>query len=543
MAVRNARAHRIARARSPRTRVDVRRVASDDFKSNRTLDGAASDGLARRERFRIARAVGEPDVDADDRATGRLGDATDATARPTTTTTDDATAALARWARARGVSWNDDALRVRETTARGTTGTTTRRGVFARETIDGATRETKNLIVAPRDAMIACDARDASEDARVKMKPTDELALKLLRHRCAGASDAFAPYVASMPARYNLLQTWSEEERAALQDARAETTAKRASEALRKAFEDVKKEVVDIVGEDEREAFALYEWARATVSSRAVSVPFHEAGALCPMGDMFNYAPHDPPILIDVLGAPAFGVNEGNTTSASSREVATDPIPGDGAWDEESKTFAFRAARQPDGRRSIAADEEIFVCYGEYTNLELLEFYGFTLGPNENPQDYYALDVPVDGAETTTSLKVFVGGFDWDDLADARIAFAKKRSSVRMNEKEMRDVARRGGALGRDAEREAFAAIRDAAAARLLSFPTTAKSDEETLLGWKDGSENLKLAITWRLGIKRILQGAYKLAEARRVEMEDVATSAAFAKISLAHVSTPRERR
>ena len=235
-----------------------------------------------------------------------------------------------------------------------------------------------------------------------------------------------------MPARYNLLQTWSEEERAALQDARAETTAKRASEALRKAFEDVKKEVVDIVGEDEREAFALYEWARATVSSRAVSVPFHEAGALCPMGDMFNYAPHDPPILIDVLGAPAFGVNEGNTTSASSREVATDPIPGDGAWDEESKTFAFRAARQPDGRRSIAADEEIFVCYGEYTNLELLEFYGFTLGPNENPQDYYALDVPVDGAETTTSLKVFVGGFDWDDLADARIAFAKKRSSVRI---------------------------------------------------------------------------------------------------------------
>ena len=53
----------------------------------------------------------------------------------------------------------------------------------------------------------------------------------------------------------------------------------------------------------------------------------------------------------------------------------------------------------------------------------------------------------------------------------------------------------------------------------------------------------MKLAITWRLGVKRILQGAYKLAEARRVEMEDVATSAAFANISLAHVSTPRERR
>jgi len=463
--------------------------------------------------------------------------------RDATTTTTTTTTTLARWARARGVSWDDEALDVRAVTTTTGTTTTTRRGVFARETMDASTRATRDLIVVPRAAMIACDA---SEDARgTKTTPTDALALKLLRHRSGGERDAFAAYVASMPARYNLLQSWSEDERAALQDARAEATAKRASEALRRAFDDVRRAVMDIVGEDEGEAFTSYEWARATVSSRAVSVPFHEAGALCPMGDMFNYAPHDPPVLIDVLGAPAFGVNEQNASVASTKEVATTPIPGDGAWDEESKTFAFRAARQPEGRRSIAADEEIFVCYGEYTNLELLEFYGFTLGPNENPQDCYALDVPVDGAETATSLKVFVGGFDWDDLADARIAFAKKRSSARMSEKEMRDIARRGGALGRDAEREAFTAIRDAAAARLLSFPTTAKSDEDTLLGWKDddGNENLKLAVTWRLGVKRILQGAYKLAEARRIEMEDVATSAAFANISLAHVSTPREPR
>lgn len=43
----------------------------------------------------------------------------------------------------------------------------------------------------------------------------------------------------------------------------------------------------------------------------------------------------------------------------------------------------------------------------------------------------------MDGVEITTFLKVFVGGFDWDDLVDVCIVFVKKCLFVRMNEKEM----------------------------------------------------------------------------------------------------------
>ena len=455
---------------------------------------------------------------------------------------------LARWSLERGVRWSANEVEVKTIRL---SNHATHRGVFATRAIDGDVQ--KDLIVIPRSAMIACDGLDVAGDGEERRadeaEARDELALKLLRHRSAGARDAFAPYVESMPKKYNLLQSWSEDEIEELQDARAKALAFRRKAETRRAFERVKDQVRDIIrsGRDDDnvvnddEIFDAYEWARATVSSRAVSVPFHAAGALCPMGDMFNYAPHDPPILIDVIGAPTFGMRE-ETTSEGDAGAKTTPIPGDGAYDVESETFAFRTALQPRGRGGVGTGMEIYVCYGEYSNIELLDYYGFCLAPDENPQDGYVLDVRVD-AERVAPLKVYVGGFSWNDLADVRIAFATRRGP-RKNEKHLRDVARRGGALGLDEEADAFEAIREAAAAALLHFPTTAKTDTEALEDVEKMSvlsENVKLAITWRLCAKRILQRAYKWADARVTECaaaRDV--SRGVSRVSLARVSTPK---
>lgn len=89
----------------------------------------------------------------------------------------------------------------------------------------------------------------------------------------------------------------------------------------------------------------LYEWVCVIVSLCVVFVLFYEAGALCSMGDMFNYASYDLFILIDVFGVLVFGVNEGNMMLVLLREVVMDLILGDGVWDEELKMFAFRVAR------------------------------------------------------------------------------------------------------------------------------------------------------------------------------------------------------
>ena len=176
----------------------------------------------------------------------------------------------------------------------------THRGIFATRAIAGDGEE--ELIVVPRRAtVIACggdgsgeaDAGGRDEEHSEDKAPRtrgDELAIELLRLRSAGSEKGeFAEYINSMPSTYNLLQSWSDEEIDALQDASGEKRSRSVGEQIRRAYTRNKKRLVDILGEKGC-SFSEYEWAMATVSSRAVSVPFHAAGALCPMGDMFNYA-------------------------------------------------------------------------------------------------------------------------------------------------------------------------------------------------------------------------------------------------------------
>ena len=466
---------------------------------------------------------------------------------------------LVEWSRARGVRWSEETLEVKTVSTSGGAGDepgATHRGIFATRAIAGDGEE--DLIVVPRRAMIACggdgggeaDAGGRDEGARRGRDAEDardELAIELLRLRSAGSEKGeFAEYINSMPSTYNLLQSWSDEEIDALQDARAKALALSRREQIRRAYTRNKNRLVDILGEKGC-SFSEYEWAMATVSSRAVSVPFHAAGALCPMGDMFNYAPPDAPELIEVVGAPMCGARDFmdenrddhcETRGASRLNEDLPPVPGYGAYDDGEKTFTFKTARQPEGRRGVRADEEIYVCYGEYSNLQLLDFYGFTLAPDENPQDAYTLDVK------GWPLEVFVGGFSWADLANLRVEIAIQCASAtksKVNEKEIRDIARRGGALGAEAESRTFAAVREAAAEALLSFPTTAQSDVEALDAPTTSlSENMRLAITWRLCAKRIVQRAYRWADARCAEADAELAAGAVSNISLAHVRRPK---
>jgi len=455
---------------------------------------------------------------------------------------------LETWARERGVRWCAS-VEVRGQPS--SDGSTAHRGVYARVDGEGVSRdETVNLVTIPREAMIACERDEGkrplvggvSEEAAAR----DELALELLRRKF-DTERSFGPYIDSLPESYALLHSWSDAEARELQDVTAMALARRRRLELEKAFERVKPEVIEITRcESEDDAYAQYRWACGTVSSRAVSVPFHGAGALCPVGDMFNYAPHDPPSLIRVVGAPTFGVrsedddedDEPGIVGSEERE----PVPGDGAYDEVTRSFSFRSSVQPLGRRGCLPGEEIFVCYGEYSNLELLDFYGFLLEPDVNPQDCYTLDVCVDDSERSTMpLKVFVGGFDWNDLAEIRIRSALTK--VRKNEKYLRDVARQGGALGAEEEFAVFDAIRKAAGETLMSFPTTAKQDVDALANLRASmSEKIRLATTWRLGIKRIVQRAYKWADARCTEVRSQSGSIerGLGRLKLAHVARPK---
>ena len=222
-------------------------------------------------------------------------------------------------------------------------------------------------------------------------------------------------------------------------------------------------------------------WAHATVSSRTVFVPFDPAGALCPVGDLFNYAPPPPAHAPTFLGTPLEGGDEEETArvpDGGDDDASREPA-GDGAWDEASGEYRFHA------RRAYRAGDQIMLCYGRYTNLELLEHYGFLLPPVPgNPNDVAEFPlIPArrdpgdgDGVVSTPRVRALPNGrLEWGDLRDVRVrGWEATRGAPR---RETREAASRGHALGAAAEEAAFAALVDAAAAELLGLPTTARED------------------------------------------------------------------
>lgn len=137
-------------------------------------------------------------------------------------------------------------------------------------------------------------------------------------------------------------------------------------------------------------------WAAATISSRTLHIPWDEAGCLCPVGDLFNYdAPgeessdieglehfpsnssiHDPNLL---NGGKNIMVDAEQFDSHSQRLT-------DGGFEEDVNAYCFYA------RAHYKKGDQVLLCYGTYTNLELLEHYGFLLQENPNDKVFIPLE-------------------------------------------------------------------------------------------------------------------------------------------------------
>ncbi|GFR42520.1 hypothetical protein Agub_g3414, partial [Astrephomene gubernaculifera] len=65
-------------------------------------------------------------------------------------------------------------------------------------------------------------------------------------------------------------------------------------------------------------------------------------------------------------------------------DAASGAIAGDGVWDAAAQQYCILV------RRPYRRGEQVMLCYGRHTNLELLEHYGFVL--QDNPHDTALLD-------------------------------------------------------------------------------------------------------------------------------------------------------
>ncbi len=173
-------------------------------------------------------------------------------------------------------------------------------------------------------------------------------------------------------------------------------------------------------------SLAAWTWAASTLMSRTMYLPFDLAGALTPFGDLANYQPPAPPFTPNILNglptpsigtaasivlpvveqsvslaSPPLGEGDGAEVAASadggpvrdrgaandeSRPSLPDPCNGDGEapsgdWGDghyDASAGVYRLV----ARRRYDVGDQVFLCYGRHTNLELLEHYGFMLDDN-----------------------------------------------------------------------------------------------------------------------------------------------------------------
>ncbi|MCO5612325.1 hypothetical protein L7F22_066592 [Adiantum nelumboides] len=271
-------------------------------------------------------------------------------------------------------------------------------------------KEGELILVVPQTALLNVDSFEG--DVHVKkalqlfphFSSFQILVALLLREVWKGSLSRWFVYLKTLPRSYHTFVQYSNYEIQALQADDAVWTAEHAVATAHKEWIETKP-FLGILGLKGRfVTFKAWQWACSTVSSRTLHVPWSSAGTLCPMGDLFNYAPpgnthaegtKTPSYcnLSDTHVENLFLVEEMGLVEGS--ELDKDEAGGDlyftdrltdGGFDLNSCCYYFYA------RENYKKGDQVLLCYGLHTNLDLLQHYGFILPDNPNDKVFIRLD-------------------------------------------------------------------------------------------------------------------------------------------------------
>ncbi|KAL2942847.1 Protein SET DOMAIN GROUP 40 [Bienertia sinuspersici] len=212
-----------------------------------------------------------------------------------------------------------------------------------------------------------------------------------------GRRSAWYPYLMQLPRSYDTLASFGAFEANALQV----DDAIWVTEKVMSKTEFDWKEAIGLLKQLELKpqfvTSKAWLWASATISSRTLHVPWDSAGCLCPVGDFFNYAPPEELAATEVsksciedslLQIRSFKSGDNTEDSILDGEQC-DACSGrltDGGYEEELAAYCFYA------KKHYQSGEQVLLSYGTYSNLELLEHYGFLLDENPNDKVYIPLE-------------------------------------------------------------------------------------------------------------------------------------------------------
>eukprot|EP00850_Spirogloea_muscicola_P019947 SM000203S06123 [mRNA] locus=s203:53194:56426:+ [translate_table: standard] len=390
------------------------------------------------------------------------------------------------------------------------------------------------------------------------------LVVHLLHELHKGRRSAWAPYLVTLPRVHTTLCTFSPADAAALQVPWAVDTAATAAAYARQDWLAARPVLQEAIGARQGVGkyltLSAWLWAASTVLSRTLYVPWDEAGALCPVGDLFNYEP--PGVLGG--GCPPAVARGGQWPGTEQAAVEG----GNGVAEEEDKGWGLQLSeRLTDGafepaadaycfyaRRDYSEGEQVLICYGQYTNLELLEHYGFLLPDNLN--DHIVLSSVALEAESLPPpplLPLLTSGRpSFSLLAAMRSIVAQSTRGGNSRPLPARHLAAAGLRISRDGDTKVYTWLRSTCAVLLSNIATTAIEDEVLLqqLAHKRlsvsnsasssgkschvGDLRLELAVRWRLGYKHLLSRAICYCNKRLVTLsQDIGGSQSLSVASL----------
>ncbi|KAE8799808.1 protein SET DOMAIN GROUP 40 [Hordeum vulgare] len=238
------------------------------------------------------------------------------------------------------------------------------------------------------DRVMADDPRIASciDAHRPRLSSIQRLIVCFLAEVGKGKSSSWYLYLSQLPSYYTILATFNDFEIEALQVDDAVWVAQKALSAIRSEWEEATPLMRELDFKPKLLVFTTWLWAFATVSSRTLHVPWDDAGCLCPIGDLFNYAaPDDDTSSEEQDTEEAMKCHEINVMLGKIKLDSSSERMTDGGY-EDSNAYCLYA------RKRYRKGEQVLLGYGTYTNLELLEHYGFLLDENPNEKTYIQLD-------------------------------------------------------------------------------------------------------------------------------------------------------
>ncbi|KAH7653573.1 Histone-lysine N-methyltransferase protein [Dioscorea alata] len=202
-----------------------------------------------------------------------------------------------------------------------------------------------------------------------------------------GRKSWWYPYLVQLPRHYDTLSNFTRFEIQALQIEDAKWVSDKAVSNARSEWKEAVLVMQEIDLKSQLRSFRSWLWASATISSRTLHVPWDSAGCLCPVGDLFNYAAPEEEYSSDVASSSEHNDTEG---ALDAKQLDSYSVRlTDGGYEDETASYCFYA------KRCYRKGEQVLLSYGTYTNLELLEHYGFLLDMNPNDKAFIELDADV----------------------------------------------------------------------------------------------------------------------------------------------------